>query len=105
MFILESPKFTLTATFAQDFGDPGVTQVLDALQEKMDNCPDCVDKFSGTWLRRLRKESNAIQLKAHSAGQTVLSVLPVATTAVERKHLYGEEVLPKRRRGRAVYPK
>ena len=75
-----------------------VAEVPRRLRLRKDRCDDCVDvTFAGIWVPRLLDMGTAIRRRSHTALRDVLAVLRLASTLVEKQHLIGHELRPKKR--------
>ena len=69
-----------------------------ALRHKGNRCPDCIDAvFTIPWVSRLLDFGDATTKKAYESLCMICSLLRVASTLVEKKHLVGQEAKPSKR--------
>ena len=99
---MAQPKFELLTAFDLPLGSQAFQDEIQRLQDKKECCNGCVDAaFTGKWLTAC---SGLQAERAHNDGRSMLAVLPISSVAVEMKHLLGQDVLHKRRRGRSLHP-
>jgi hypothetical protein len=100
------PKYQLFAVgLLEEFSAKGVAAILRRAVPPEEGCEDCKDQlFAQMWLERLLAPSESRVRRAHACIAAMLAVLPVSSTAVERRHLHGQERAGPKRRGQSVLP-
>ena len=81
-----------------DFSLDDVAGIADKILQSHSACGDCVDRaFAYVWAYRLKRMGEAMSRRAHTHLCDVLAALRVTSSNVERKHLIGQELKPKKR--------
>ena len=98
IFKLRIAKLEIFEVCRHDFSAAEVARVADKILTSYNACDTCVDQaFSYVWAYRLRRLGIAMGRRAHNHLCDVLAVLRVTSSNVERKHLIGQELKPKKR--------
>jgi hypothetical protein len=80
------------------FDDSKVQEIARRFRILISTCDRCVDAvFTKVWVARLLDFGSSARRQAHRALCDILSVLRTVTTLVEKKHLLGMELKPKKR--------
>ena len=75
-----------------------VLSIATRLRDKQLRCSECVDyAFTQPWVARLLDHGRVAAMQAWLTLGDVLSLLRVASTLVEKKHLVGQEAKPRKR--------
>ena len=103
-FKMDIPKLRVLSVCSLDLDDEdcdilqAVGSIVRPLRDKAVRCDQCVDfAFSLPWIHRLMDHGPATAKQAWLALRDVASLLRVASTLVEKKHLVGQEAKPRKR--------
>ncbi len=99
------PKINILSVCSLDLDDDDdcdilkvVGSIVNPLLEKAARCDECVDfAFTLPWAHRLSGHGPATAKQAWLALGDIVSLLRVAATLVEKKHLVGQEAKPRKR--------
>ena len=86
--VLEGEAFDLAA----------VRRIASNLRATEDACKKCVDRvFTAPWVHRLLECGDVVAREAHVNLRDLMAVLRASSTKVEKTHLIGQELKPKKR--------
>ena len=97
--ILGLPTFKVLNSFTKNVDGGGRHEYLQTLEQEQRMCDQCVGfALPAQQLPLLFHGTKEKHNQAHDHGQTLVACLPFNSTAVEKKHLHEQDVLPKERR-------